>query len=298
MTAHKKMKKRGFTLIEILVATAIMVVMTGMVIQITSQVLNVWNRSSGRLSANAQARIAMELLTNDLETAVLRNNGQQWLRVEGGSDGVADVVNTAPYKSKTVALKLFSPAMDRNTELPGDLCGIAYRLEYQGSYDGANAPNVYALYRKREDPEATFKALLDTRSAADSEQDELIGSKGSAMTSDLWVKNEILDDSNFLASNIIDFQVLVYGLNAAGDSVELLTTEDADGLIETYAFGGSGGSTKVPLYAEITLRVISDEADALLASGQIAQTGLSVEEYVNANSETYTRRVELMTRPF
>ena len=190
MTAHKKMKKRGFTLIEILVATAIMVVMTGMVIQITSQVLNVWNRSSGRLSANAQARIAMELLTNDLETAVLRNNGQQWLRVEGGSDGVADVVNTAPYKSKTVALKLFSPAMDRNAELPGDLCGIAYRLEYQGSYAGDNAPNVYALYRKREDPEATFKALLDTGPAADSEQDELNGSKGDAMTSGACLRSK------------------------------------------------------------------------------------------------------------
>ena len=92
--------------------------------------------------------------------------------------------------------------------------------------------------------------------------------------------------------------MLVYGLNAAGDSVELLTTEDVNGLIETYAFGGSGGSSKVPLYAEITLRVISDEADALLASGEIAQTGLSAEEYVNANSETYTRRVKLMTGSF
>jgi len=74
--------KRAFTLIEIMVATVIMVVLVGLVIQITSEVLKVWTRSSGKLSANAEARIALDLITQDLETAVFRNNGQQWLRVE------------------------------------------------------------------------------------------------------------------------------------------------------------------------------------------------------------------------
>ena len=62
--------KRAFTLIEIMVATVIMVVLVGLVIQITSEVLKVWTRSSGKLSANAEARIAMDLITQDLETAV------------------------------------------------------------------------------------------------------------------------------------------------------------------------------------------------------------------------------------
>ena len=82
-TLHIKMKnkaKRAFTLIEIMVATVIMVVLVGLVIQITSEVLKVWSRSSGKLAANAEARIAMDMITQDLETAVFRNNGQQWLR--------------------------------------------------------------------------------------------------------------------------------------------------------------------------------------------------------------------------
>ena len=65
-----------------MVATVIMVVLVGLVIQITSEVLKVWSRSSGKLAANAEARIAMDMITQDLETAVFRNNGQQWLRVE------------------------------------------------------------------------------------------------------------------------------------------------------------------------------------------------------------------------
>ena len=80
--------KRAFTLIEIMVATVIMVVLVGLVIQITSEVLKVWSRSSGKLAANAEARIALDLITQDLETAVFRNNGQQWLRVEAPKNTV------------------------------------------------------------------------------------------------------------------------------------------------------------------------------------------------------------------
>ena len=82
--------KRAFTLIEIMVATVVMVVLVGLVIQITSEVLKVWTRSSGKLAANAEARIAMELITQDLETAVFRDNGMQWLRVEAPLDPGGD----------------------------------------------------------------------------------------------------------------------------------------------------------------------------------------------------------------
>ena len=56
----QKKRQSAFTLIEIMVATVIMVVLTGLVIQITSEVLKVWSRSSGKLAANAEARIAMD----------------------------------------------------------------------------------------------------------------------------------------------------------------------------------------------------------------------------------------------
>ena len=66
--SRQKKHQNAFTLIEIMVATVVMVVLTGLVIQITSEVLKVWNRSSGKLSANAEARIAMDLLTQACNT--------------------------------------------------------------------------------------------------------------------------------------------------------------------------------------------------------------------------------------
>ena len=101
-------QQAAFTLVEVMVATVIMVILMGMVITITGRVLDVWAKSSGKLSANAEARIAMELLTQDLESTVFRNNGQQWLRVDGPESVDGN------YSSQTVALKLFSPSLDRS----------------------------------------------------------------------------------------------------------------------------------------------------------------------------------------
>ena len=47
----------------------------------------------------------MELITQDLETAVFRNNGMQWLRAEN------EELSAAGGTTNTVALQLFSPAL-------------------------------------------------------------------------------------------------------------------------------------------------------------------------------------------
>ena len=107
--SRQKKHQSAFTLIEIMVATVVMIVLTGLVIQITSEVLKVWNRSSGKLSANAEARIAMDLLTQDLETAVFRNNGQRWL--EARQLDLGDPLTGGNFK--TTQLRLFSPVGGR-----------------------------------------------------------------------------------------------------------------------------------------------------------------------------------------
>ena len=76
------MKSKGFTLIEILVTTTIMVLLAGFAIQITGQVINVWSRSSAKLATVAEARVAMDVIANDLEGIVLRNDGYEWFRAE------------------------------------------------------------------------------------------------------------------------------------------------------------------------------------------------------------------------
>lgn len=287
-TLHIKMRnkaKRAFTLIEIMVATVIMVVLVGLVIQITSEVLKVWTRSSGKLAANAEARIAMDMITQDLETAVFRNNGQQWLRVE------APIDPNGVYTDQTVSLKLFSPALDRPTG-PGDICAIGYRLAYKKSYDGASAPDVYALYRRVTAPKTTFDSFLGAANDASSPQ--LTLSSGS-----LWADtgvDSITDEENYLAGNIVEFKVLVYEQPATiGAAVVPSNASSAGKLTSDYAYGGSGGSTDLLLYADIILTVVSDTGLEMLDN--LDNIPEDATEVVTQHGDTFIRRVNFMAHP-
>ena len=291
-------RRSAFTLIEIMVASVIMVILTGLVIQITSEVLKVWNRSSGKLSANAEVRIALEFLTQDLETAVLRNNDKQWFRVE------APIDPGGPYTDQTVALKLFSPALDRDQSAAGDICAVGYQLDYGPAYQGAE-DNVYALYRKIVNPEVTFNSVMG--SSGDSLQDSLVGGQ--------W--DSIVDKperANYLAGNILEFKVFLCtdaGTGAdnfvnADDTTDI--TKGLDG--NNYAFGSNPDPDKADttvteitdqlLYAEVHLKVISDEGLQLL---QRFDEGGPFDKYkaasniVTEHGQTFIRRVNFLARP-
>lgn len=286
----RKLAKRGFTLIEILVATVIMIILVGLVIQITAEVLKVWNRSAGKLSANAEARIALDIITRDLETAVLRNNGQQWIYVEGP----APVQGS--YNSNTVSLRLFSPALDR-VDGPGDICGIAYRLEYKQSYTGAS--ETYALYRAIETPTNTFNDLLGSRSNPSSPQLNI--SPSSRLT--FWTNESIVADNNYLASNIVDFKIVIYASAPGTTNLnELATPFNADDEMVLngmdYAYGGIDGQTFAPSYADVVLTIVSDEGLRLLERPTLAGSGFSTaDDVVKVHGDVYTRRVHFLAKP-
>ena len=279
-----KSSSLGFTLIEIMVATVIMIILVGLVVQITSSVLQVWNKSSGKLAANAEARIAMDLLTQDLETAVFRNNNKQWLSVEGAKNPAGEV---SDYTDQTVAVKLFSPALDRDTGESGDICAIAYRLAFQPAYEGAKQ-NTYVLYRKLIGPEKTFDKVMG--SSGDETQDRLDDT-------DYWGDTAIIQDEHYLASNIVEFKVLIYTLDAAGNVYLENATDDLK-INSNYSFGGPSDTTSSPIYADIILTVVSDEGLRLLQEGKFTGTGFEdATDVVTAHGQTFTRRVNFLARP-
>ncbi|MEO0509623.1 MAG: prepilin-type N-terminal cleavage/methylation domain-containing protein [Verrucomicrobiota bacterium] len=302
--ARSFLKKRAFTLIEIMVATVIMIIMVGLVIQITSQVLNVWNRSADKLSSNADARIAMELLTSDLETAVFRNNGLQWMEVV--QEQVPNPLGGPEFQ--TTRLLLFAPALDRPQEdaagndVPGDICAISYQLVYQDPVDGEDTEdNLFALHRRLIDPKTTFEVLLG---------------EGNQETFDLWIGEDTVTSSiqrntngddypatqneeNYLSSNVVDFRVTFYYINDLGDEEVFDTETEPLRYGGTNATIGPGSSIRQPLaYADISLQVISKEAMQLLRTDNIAQSGFAdAESFVAANSEFYKRRIYFPARP-
>jgi hypothetical protein len=247
---------------------------------------------------------------------VFRNNGQQWLRVEGPE------VTGGNYQDDTVSLKLFSPALDRpqqysssdtlpagatvGDDIPGDICAIGYRLAFKESYGDQTVDPVYALYRMVVNSQQTFEHYLDTGDVNASRQGELTGAVANQND---WSVDTITANENYLVSNIVEFKVLVYLDDGTGDPINAnpttleLTSTD-------YAYGGdsaiAGVSTTQLLYADIILTVVSDEGLELLRLLNDNRTGTGYEDngadtaeiqVVREHGDTFTRRVNFMAHP-
>lgn len=304
--------RSAFTLIEIMVAAAITIIMVGLVIQITGEVLKVWNRSVGKLSTTAEARMAMELLTADLETALFVNKDQQWLRVEW--DETASQVGT-PEVGQTVGLKLFSPAMDRTSGGLGNVCGIAYRLAkavpYNSPSPDSEVEETYILFRSLEEPQNTFDNLLGS---GDSGPQITLGDENGNLPN-FWTTDNIVSPGNYLAGNIVDFKIYIIGIDpATGEEIVLNSSGDVNGFAafdntyegsidNNYMYGGSDGLTGVsPIFAEVALKVISDEGLEILELFSGPQLGAgtgyaNVDEVLRAHAEVFKRRVYFQAGP-
>lgn len=70
---------RGFTVVELLVASAVTIVISLIMIAMISNVLTAWARLSGMLHTQSQARLVMEVMMEDLQAAYFQNDGNVWL---------------------------------------------------------------------------------------------------------------------------------------------------------------------------------------------------------------------------
>ena len=303
--SRQKKHQSAFTLIEIMVATVIMIVLTGLVVQITSEVLKVWSRSSGKLSANAEARIAMDLLTQDLETAVFRNNGQRWLEVETN-----DIASVAGYKAQTINLLLFSPALDRPLEdknrndIPGDICAVQYELVYQNPVSGGTSKpedNVFALHRRVIDASTTFDQImgLGNQETFTSWDDDIVTPAVTTLSIDPYPAPD--DSQYYLAGHVANFMVDFYVIDNTGDEVKVSSPIKFGGTTPTV--GSGAPSLAFPLvYAEISLTILSDEGTKLLQNLAANRGGTGFdpgdgEGIVLQHGEVFTRRVNFLARP-
>ncbi|MCX6951199.1 MAG: prepilin-type N-terminal cleavage/methylation domain-containing protein [Verrucomicrobia bacterium] len=89
-------RRRAFTVIELLVAATITAVLAGFIVAIVSNVSGFWNRTTGKLSTEAQARLVLDQIALDLSSAIYRDDGHVWL--------AADVINRANGLNTTNSL--------------------------------------------------------------------------------------------------------------------------------------------------------------------------------------------------
>lgn len=289
---------KAFTLIEIMVATVIMVILSGLLIQISNEVLKLWNRSSGKLSALAEARMAMDIIASDLESIMIRNDGYEWFRAEN------DILKK-PAKSGTVALRFFSIVNDNQGadegKSRGDISAIAYNLDYVNPVDGSyRGDKTFVLYRMEADPETTFMSLLndENRSRLPNKRSQTWGTGNS-------IKGD--NGENYLVSNIVDFAIEFYVEDDGERNTPTLYYErSVKNPRRSVIYGGEDATIgpqasfehyQKPLaYADIKLTVLSDEGIEIMR--HIQKRPETPEEIIRLHSDIFIRRVYFKVKPF
>jgi len=191
-------KRRGFTLMELMVAMAITALIVTVLVSITSIALDTWNRSRSEVRASRQAKSMADSLARDFEALVTRRgNSFEWLYAKSETTLPGPTSNPSANASELI---FFTGATDRydgqintTTDKGGDVSCVAYRLEYQDPIKGEeNNFSTFALYRKLVNPDETFEKLLgkDDLSAAFS-----------------TYSSNLTDVENFVCENVYQYTV-------------------------------------------------------------------------------------------
>lgn len=175
--------RKGFTLVEILAASAIMSLIVVAVLYVTSAIINTWNRSSGQIQTYFDAGVVGRIMQDDLESLLIKKDGGAWLQVaypvNAGMLTGSNELDTNPpspagnnvlcanfpqaqiYEGKFVFVGL-DPT--NAIPIPGNVCAIKYQLCVKSPFmegqsdESANASQYnafYGLYRAVIDPKST-----------------------------------------------------------------------------------------------------------------------------------------------
>lgn len=104
---------------ELMVAAVITAVIVGFIVAIVSKVSGFWTRTSGKLSAGAQARHVLDQLTLDLSSAAYRDDSNVWMAVDvlnnsnGGATNLWQIASANAKPVGGVSLDLIPSRTDR-----------------------------------------------------------------------------------------------------------------------------------------------------------------------------------------
>ena len=177
------MKKRAFTLVELMAASAIMSIIVLGVLSVATSILKTYNRASGQLQNYFDANIVGNIIVEDLESVLLKKDGRAWLQVSYPLD-VGELKGTSYTGNQPLRppqIMFYAPTSLRplftkenttfeigdnsarvNTMIPGSLCAIKYQLALKSPFmestgneaDEMQYNATYSLYR----------AVIDSRS--------------------------------------------------------------------------------------------------------------------------------------
>jgi prepilin-type N-terminal cleavage/methylation domain-containing protein len=311
MKTQRSFSKRGFTLMELMVAMAITTIIVTVLVSITSIALDTWNRSRAELRASRQAKSMIDIMAKDFESLVVRKgNNSEWL------SAVSDPADLGEKMKSTNATKLvfFTAATDRYdgkigdpaADLGGDVSCVAYQLEYKDPIDNTPTSKFksFVLSRLLVNPDKTFTDLLG-------KTDSTVPAKSLEAVFDAAYPAKISEPANFVCENIFQFAVTFHVQTGSGPT--LTTTPviigQTNGTItsQTFKIQGSGLAAETvgnsPSAADLAVgRVTAVEISATILSDSAIEriktqtfTAAAKSKFLAQNSYEYTKVVQLPT---
>lgn len=329
-------KRQGcaaFTLLELLVAVAITLVIAGLMLAVTTQVLNLWRRTQGAHLQAATARQVFDLLERDLAAALHRRDANRWLAVDildvpaalanhgwlatgamikpaaGGSlrplpepdsNGLSRL-RDARFGLSGAWLRFVTTNVESGGSLPAVVAYQVARRPVTGDPVAANpAPARYSLYRSVVSTAETFAQGYDVTAAA---YDSSTSTPSSALSTAFRQPRNVTNPShaNLLAVNVVDFGCWLYRRDAAGELVRLYPGATND--VTHHAVGQSAADdSRFPAVVDVLVRIVSEEGAALveaMESGRVERPAQHASDadwwwaVVEANSTVFIRRIEI-----
>jgi len=298
--------RRGFTILELLVAMVITTLIVIVLVGITSVALDAWNRSRSELRASRQAKSMVDTMARDFEAMVARrSNSFEWLYAKTATavgPSAQPSTNAADLIFFTAATDRYSGQINTTTDKGGDVSCVSYKLAYQDLVVGTDTSfSTFAMYRLLVNPDETFTTLLG---------------KPILSTAFLPYSSKVKSPENFVCENVYQFTVRFnVEVQKTGSTTKVLvpvTLGSATGQFQQFQLLGTGlvvassSSSAVTLdelnelkagrivSAEISLTVLSDfGVNRLKIPGFTFKNDTEKGKFFAANSYQYSKVVEL-----
>ncbi len=287
----------GFTLLELIVAAGITALLAGFMAVIVANVSGFWTRSSGRLSAESQARYILDQLALDLQSAQYRDDTGVWLAADvlngTGNSGAWDArpnattkppsatgttlrydapdIGAATFGRAGVWLRFFTSRRGDNATRDTLSAPVAVGWQIVRRASSTNATSTdrrYFLHRAEVRPAHTGGAsgTLDsgfdiTAPAYDS---DVALSENAGATGDPRAVRTAPPES-IVGDNVIDFGVRFYAHDTSGVLQRIFPASTQTSYRASTPPGVGAPETQFPEVVDVMVRILTDEGARLIA---------------------------------
>jgi prepilin-type N-terminal cleavage/methylation domain-containing protein len=259
---------RAFTLVELLVAMAVTAMIVALALSVVFGSVVNWGRLTGKINSAAQANVALDQLTADLQNALDREDGQVWLAASvldrsdnsgfwqaaarekpaGAANDSLDLANpnfrATRYGQAGIWLRFMVSAPGRNdatsvdataATLSAPVC-VAYQIVRRASANGSSSGGMHYLLHRSQVRPAQVGARPGAMEAGydldPSDPASLYLSSGpnndATEIGDPFSVRQPTQLDNVLAENVIDFGVRFYARDSLGNLTATFPKDDSD----------------------------------------------------------------------